>query len=218
MFLSSFNIFKCCICNSCSLWALSIYLDSASSSSCISQNQEWKYSLCYQSASFIYSTGCQNVLTLLVFVLHNTSLVSTISTTTKSLVSKFFYPHDTSRLHKQAFSKQTVFQCPKITFHGNVYCWCCHNFKFRGYQLRLLIMQFRTSVWMISLKEETADFSTLSHTPLFHFTNLLWALQIPHSLFVNIGFELLEIIIEILTLSPGRTIGSCFVPNLCSIL
>lgn len=90
MFLSSFNIFKCYICNSCSLCTLSIYLDSAPSSSCISQNQEWKSSLCYQSVSFIYSTGCQNVLTLLVFVLHNTFLVSPISTTTKSLVSKYF--------------------------------------------------------------------------------------------------------------------------------
>lgn len=90
MFLSSFNIFKCYLCNSCSLWALSIYLDSASSSSCIRVRTRNGNILCYQSASFIYSTGCQNVLTLLVFVLHNAPLVSTISTTTKSLVSKFF--------------------------------------------------------------------------------------------------------------------------------
>lgn len=80
------------------------------------------------------------------------------------------YPHDTFRLHKQAFAKHVSALCPKITIHGNVYCWCCHNFKllFSKYWLSLFIMQFKISVWMISLFLSKRQIS-----PSQHFTSLI---------------------------------------------
>lgn len=107
----------------------------------------------------------------------------------KVISKSVFYPHDTSRLHKQAFAKLTVVQCPKITFHGNIYCWCCHNFKFRGYQLRLLKICSSKHLFGWSVLGRKQQISAPCPTP-HYFTSLFFS---EHPKYLTLSLSILDL-------------------------